>query len=95
MARVMGTLRDIELITQFTMRLRRQFKMDITPLWNGFKILRFAESHSSRLDGAKHSAHTTTRFQKKIIHTCALQKGIKDVKTVGYWYSTSKVTTVR
>ena len=64
MARVMGTLRDNELITQFTMRLKRQLEMDITPFWNGFTIVRFTESHSSRLDGTKHSAHTTTRFQK-------------------------------
>ena len=37
----------------------------------------------------------TTKFQKKIIHTCAPQKSIKDVKIVGYWYSTAKVQTVR
>ena len=50
----MGTLRDNELITQFTIRQKRQ-----------------------------------------IIHTCALQKGTKDVNTFVFWYSTANVTTVR
>ena len=62
---------------------------------NDFRIVQFKESHSSRLDGTKLSAHTTTKFQKKIIHTCATQKSVKYVKIVGYWYSTAKVQTVR
>ena len=67
----------------------------MTLFGNDFRIDLFSKSHSSRLDGMKHSAHTTTKFQKKIIHTCAPQKSIKYVKIVGYWYSTAKVQTVR
>ena len=37
----------------------------MTPYYHYFKIDQFTESHSSRLDGTKHSAHTTTKFQKK------------------------------
>ena len=72
-----------------------KWKRDMTLFGNDFRIVQFKESHSSRLDGTKLSAHTSTKFQKKIIHTCAPQKSIKDVKIVGYWYSTAKVQSVR
>ena len=35
------------------------------------------------------------RQKRQIIRTCALQKGIKDVNTFVFWYSTANVTTVR
>ena len=57
-----------EFITQLTLRLKRQIKGDMTLYWNDFRIVQFAESHSSRSDATKQSAHTTTKFQKKI-HT--------------------------
>ena len=58
----------------------------MTTYWNDFLFV-----HSSRLDGAKHSAHTATKIQKEIVHTCVSQQSIKDVKTVWYWYLTAKV----
>ena len=69
MARVMGTLRDNEFITQLTLRLKEQRKREINPSWIDFKNVRFTDSHSSRLDGTKLSAHTMTNSQMKIIHT--------------------------
>ena len=70
-------------------------KGDINPSWTDFKRVRFTDSHSSRLDGTKPSAHTMTNFHMKIIRTCAPQKNKKDVKQVGCWYSIAKVETVR
>ena len=69
---------------------KRQIKRDITRFWHDFKIVQLTERHRSRLDGAKNSAHATTQIQKKTIHTRLQQKSVKDVKTVGYWYSTAK-----
>ena len=55
-------------------------KRVLSPSWSDFKHVRFAGSHSSRLDGTKPSAHTMTNFQMQITHTCATQKSIKDVQ---------------
>ena len=54
----------------------------MTPYWHDFKIVQLTESQSSRLDGTEPSAHTTTKFQKKIIYMCAPQKSVTGVKIV-------------
>ena len=77
MARVVGTQRENQFVTQLTMRLKWQGKKDINPSLADFKPVPFTESHSSRLDGTKLSAHTMTISQMKIIHTCTPQMNIK------------------
>ena len=62
------------------LRLKKHRKREKHLSWNDFKHARFTESHSSRLDATKLSAHTMTNFQMKIIHTCTPQKSIKEVK---------------
>ena len=91
-ARLMGTLRDTEFITQFTLRCKTQNKNGFDSMLERFQNCPIYREVTARdWMGSKHSAHTTTNFQKKIIHTCAPQKSIKDVKTDGDWYSTAKI----
>ena len=59
----------------------KEVKINLGPI---FKPVRFTESHSSRFDGTKPSAHTMTTSWMKIIHTCTPQMNIKDMKPVGY-----------
>ena len=67
----------------------------MTPCWNDFKTVQFTECHSSRLDGTKQfCAHYDEISKEDHTYVC-IEKSIKDVKTVGYWYSTAKVKTVR
>ena len=71
----MRTLRDNEKITQLTLRLKRQTKRDVTPYWNDLKIVRFTESHSSRLDGTNDSGTPRRHFKRRsYIHVCTAEE---------------------
>ena len=75
----MGTLRDKRIYDPaHTLRFKKRNVKGFDSILERFQNCPFAEGHRSRMDGTKHSAHSTTKFQKKIIHTCAPQKSIKD-----------------
>ena len=86
----MEILRDSEIFTQLTLRLKRQRKRNMPPYWHDSKIVQLTESHSLRSAGTKPSARTATK-----VHAWLQQMSATDVNTFGDWYSTVKWKTVR
>ena len=69
MARIMGTLRE-QRVHHAAHNAAESARKRENPSWTDFKLVRFTESHSSRLDGTKPSVHPMTTSRRKIIHTC-------------------------
>ena len=51
-----------------------QRERDINPSWTDFKPVRFTESHSSRLDGTKPSAHTDKLSNEDHTYVCTAEE---------------------
>ena len=91
----MEILRDKEFITQLTSRAKKGEKKEYDTI-----LARFQDCPKYRASQIAMELHEEfcARYDaigKKTIRTWPQQKSVKDVKTIGYWYSTAKGKTVR